>query len=704
MKATLLETALAASDAGLSVHRPREDGSKAPDPIYPDGIDETGRPKRTWLHPYGQCPSRATLREWYGPHQGIGLRCGAASGGLECYEFDCRATYEAFREASKECDLADLVDRIEAGYREESPGGGIHWLYFCDEIYGNTKLAKRPSPTDDNARGVKTLIETRGENGFIVIAPSGGTVHESGRRYVLTSGSLRTIVTITAEERNAIWELGRSFDAMQRIVVQPKPTQPVTVGDIRPGDAYEQAVSWDDLLTTEGWTVVYRQGEKTAWRRPGKSIGISATTNHGGSNLLYVFTTSTSFDSEKSYNKFAAYAVLQHGGNFSEAAKALRKEGYGASRAPLDSNHPQRSDKGSNEVGGGGLDDGSFGGVAEPEWSPPRLSDVPIVEAFPMDVLPPGVAGCVRSIASSIGGPFDYAALSSLVVAGGAIGRSASLLIKPGYFASTALYGMNVGNASSGKSPALEFVVAPLVEINSDYLDDNRVELAKFQTEMDEWNRAPKSKSPKPKPTKPALQTVLLNDCTAEVVKARLAENPRGLLNYYDEGSAWVGSLNQYKSGKGTDRQFYLSALSGSPIRVDRMKDRDQPTSIRHPFLSLIGNMTPETLRDLQEGEGRSDGFVERILFVVPDPMPRPFWSDEGFDPEMRVRWQRIIKRLFERPLISEDGRDRPHVVRFSPEAKQRWSAWFNENVIESRSPGYETSELSVDGKLVVRH
>lgn len=57
-------------------------------------------------------------------------------------------------------------------------------------------------------------------------------------------------------------------------------------------------------------------------------MGISATTNHADSDLLNVFSTSTEFEPEQSYSKFAAYAILNHGGDFSAAGKALWEQGY----------------------------------------------------------------------------------------------------------------------------------------------------------------------------------------------------------------------------------------------------------------------------------------------------------------------------------------------------------------------------------------
>ena len=86
--------------------------------------------------------------------------------------------------------------------------------------------------------------------------------------------------------------------------------------------------------SSHGWTNVYTRDGTTYWRRPGKDIGISATTNFGGADLLYVFSSSTEFEAEKSYTRFGAYAVLNHGGDFHAAARALAQQGYGQKAAP----------------------------------------------------------------------------------------------------------------------------------------------------------------------------------------------------------------------------------------------------------------------------------------------------------------------------------------------------------------------------------
>jgi putative DNA primase/helicase len=108
--------------------------------------------------------------------------------------------------------LGNLVEKIEEGYSEQSPSEGIHWPYRCSEINDNTRLACRPGGDGT----VKILIETRGEGGYIIIAPSYGRVHPSGKPYVLFRGGVDTIATITPEERRSLFELARIFDHMPK--------------------------------------------------------------------------------------------------------------------------------------------------------------------------------------------------------------------------------------------------------------------------------------------------------------------------------------------------------------------------------------------------------------------------------------------------------------------------------------------------------
>jgi hypothetical protein len=203
--------------------------------------------------------------------------------------------------------------------------GGIHWLYRCAEISGNTKLARR----QDGDSSVKVLIETRGQGGYILIAPSYGNVHPSGRPYLLLRGGVDSIVTLTPNERHALWELAQTFALMPKLRVVEGPHLGSASPGNRPGDHFSNRATWEEVLRPHGWVKILQRRDVSYWRRPGKEVGISASTNWQGSDLLYVFSTSTVFEPERGYSKFSAYSLLEHGGDFQAAARSLARLGYG---------------------------------------------------------------------------------------------------------------------------------------------------------------------------------------------------------------------------------------------------------------------------------------------------------------------------------------------------------------------------------------
>lgn len=321
----MLDAAIELRAAGMSVIPVRADGSKAP------AVD--------WK-PYTQTAATVEqIRAWFhSGNYGLGVVCGAVSGNLEMVEVEGRAAdrMPELAELANASGLGDLWQTLVTSWFERSPSNGWHFLYRVDgEIAGNTKLARA-------ADGKTVLAETRGENGMVVVAPTPGTHHETGRPWERALGGPGTVATITIEQRDALHDLVRMLD------LTPQPSEPVTrpsgpiaqanaasghhspAAGLSPGDAYEAQTDWAEILLPHGWTLVHTQGQVRYWRRPGKTIGVSATTGKATDrDRLYVFSTSTEFDSEKPYTKFGAITVLEHGGDHKAAAAALRRQGFG---------------------------------------------------------------------------------------------------------------------------------------------------------------------------------------------------------------------------------------------------------------------------------------------------------------------------------------------------------------------------------------
>jgi hypothetical protein len=308
--------ALEAFDAGLSPIPIRADGSKSP-------------AIARWKQYQVRRPERAQVEEWFAPqrgHRGLGIVGGAVSCNTEFLDFDTPDIYSKFLMAAKQKGLGDLVHRAEQGYHAQTPGGD-HLAWRCDPAGRSQKLArrlKRPEEQKHENDRVKTLIETKSERAYSLAPPSNGRVHPSGRGYRFVSGGFREIVTITPDERETLIEVARSFDEMPPQKSQTNGRREGCSGP-RPGDHYNATGCWRELLSKHGWQIHHEQGDEIFWTRPGKdpAEGLSASTNYNGSNLLYVWSTSTPFESERSYDLFGAVAVLEHGGDLRAAAQEL---------------------------------------------------------------------------------------------------------------------------------------------------------------------------------------------------------------------------------------------------------------------------------------------------------------------------------------------------------------------------------------------
>ncbi len=329
---SVLELATEYTQAGLSVIPLRLDGSKGPaDWLLPRLCDSrTQKESASWKPFQYRIAEQCELDTWFSipksglaisSNAGIGLVCGAISGGLEVIDFDDGSLLNPWY---------SLVHHIAAKLPiVETPSGGWHVLYRCNEIGGNVKIACDPD------REKQTLIETRGEGGYIVAEGSPCETHATGLPYCQAFGPLLpTVPRITPIERRELWAAARSFDRRgeafkkKLIAKQTRQSQRIAT-DVNPViAAFCDRTSWDSILTRHGWTT--RDGE--CWTRPGKTYGVSARVviADDGEQLLTVFSGNAGplspDGSHRTWNKFDAWAALDFNGNNREAFLKARSE------------------------------------------------------------------------------------------------------------------------------------------------------------------------------------------------------------------------------------------------------------------------------------------------------------------------------------------------------------------------------------------
>lgn len=314
--------------------------------VIPILDNQTKRPAFRWSPYQVSIPTLGEVDEWWGNGKpyGLALICGGVSGNLEMTEIEGRALdSSALTEIANRMDevggghVWDLLNGPE-GYSEMSPSGGIHLLYRISdhEVPGNTKIAS-------NEDGL-CLAETRGTGGYVITAPTPGICHPSGESWDLLNGGYGKLPLITWTERNLLHQalylaLDRSPALPQVPTALPvAPTMPTgssAVGTLSPGDDFEASSDWHEILEPHGWTLESRHGMERHWTRPGKNRrdGSSATTGRASDrDRLYVFSSSTVFETEVPYTKFGAYALLNHGGDHHAAARELVRMGFGERR------------------------------------------------------------------------------------------------------------------------------------------------------------------------------------------------------------------------------------------------------------------------------------------------------------------------------------------------------------------------------------
>ena len=316
-----LETALVLAKSGLSVILIRADESKA------SAIAWKGYQERI--------PTEAEIRIMFRDGCGLAIVGGKASGNLEILDIEKNARFAEFCELVNEHapELLDILPHVE------TPSGGHHLFYRCDQIEGNLKLAMHPGADGKP----EVIFETRGRGGYVLTISSPPACHEDHREYQLVKNRLTRIPRITPEQRSLLLNVARSFNEIRK--EKGSHSAPSNGNGTRPGDIFADRTSWPEILEPHGWVCVGQQGEEYSWRPPGKSAGPSATTNYQGSDLLYVFSTNAApFEHETSYSKFYAYAQLEHGGDARTAARVLAQRfemspknggNHGGESAPL---------------------------------------------------------------------------------------------------------------------------------------------------------------------------------------------------------------------------------------------------------------------------------------------------------------------------------------------------------------------------------
>lgn len=311
-------------------------------------------------------------------------------------------------------------------------------------------------------------------------------------------------------------------------------------------------------------------------------------------------------------------------------------------------------------------------------WPEPQLDSFPAVP-FPLHVVPKPMADFALEISQLACCPVDYFLLPALSVAGLAVGHAVGIYLKPRWVEFPALWTAFVGRPGMAKSEGIERAEEPLVAAFEDEALAHALKVAAQRGAKGEGGEV----------EVPLMPRTFVKDTTFEALGPILAANHQvGII--LDELSGFLNGMNQYKGGKGNDRDHFLSCWSGKPLAIDRKgQEGHMPIFVRRPFLAISGPIQPARVNRIQDEAGTDDGFIDRFLFSYPAPVEQ-VWKEKLLTKDGPDRWCAVVKKL--RGLRSRPGRlgrIEPREVRFNAAAKRRWIEWHDELCREFTAPDF---------------
>ena len=167
-------------------------------------------------------------------------------------------------------------------------------------------------------------------------------------------------------------------------------------------------------------------------------------------------------------------------------------------------------------------------------------------------------------------------------------------------------------------------------------------------------------------PQEPVRKRFLVSDITPEGLSLIHAQNQRGLCLWADELSAWFKNFNRYNNG--SEEQFWLSVFSAKTTISDRKSARSS-VFIKRPYISVIGTIQKKVLGELAKGERSCNGFIDRILFVLPSDQQKIRWNDRELSEDIDQQWADILSRLIMLDFMPCE--ENPYkILCFQPEAR----------------------------------
>uniref|UniRef100_UPI00405777DE DUF3987 domain-containing protein n=1 Tax=Candidatus Electrothrix sp. TaxID=2170559 RepID=UPI00405777DE len=618
----------------------------------------------SWKQYQNQAMSLDDAERIFAHANSFGLVCGSVSGNLECLDFDKPDLFAPFME---------MLEKIDSGLKKklvvtQTQSGGNHIIYRCEETVGkNSKLAVAADGT--------TWIETRGEGGYFLTAPSPG--------YKLVIGSFDKVPILTSEERNKLISLAISFTEKPECVSSG---HSITDIEGRPGDLYNENATketWKELLLDNGWSSAGRADEYGVHlTRPGKDSGTSATWRGG---YLYVFSTNTGIP-VGSHSAFSVYAHMKHNGDYSAAASAIKNELNLPNQSRAIRTRPE-------------------------DWPDPLpITQTTSAGPYPTDALPSIVKKAVVEVQDFVQAPMALVASSALGAVSIAVQGHVDVSRAESLTGPVSLYLLSLADSGERKSTCDKYFTRAIKKYQKEQECQAELLLKQFNSEHDSWKAKHDSLLKELEKTKQqgeptdAVEKDLRTHMSEKPKEPRLPKLIRGdetpeslawsLANEWPTGGVISSEAGVVFGGHGMKKDSLMSYLAllnviwdGGEHSVGRKTS--ESFTLRDVRLTVALQVQEPTLNKFIESSGdlaRGTGFLARFLIAWPDSTQgtRLFKEPPKSWPELSKFEERIDTILnMQINTGQDDGGLEPKMLHFSDDAYQEWKSFHDDVELE---------------------
>ena len=304
---------------------------------------------------------------------------------------------------------------------------------------------------------------------------------------------------------------------------------------------------------------------------------------------------------------------------------------------------------------------------------------------FPLDVFNEQLKPFITCLNTYYDIPRSFIGLTLLSAFSTAIGTAYCVTTNRKDFIYLPIWAALTGMTSSGKSICMNKIYQALKDV---------------QTDFDaQWKEKTNGLSAE-KINSCKIDTVIFRDSNIPaLIRSIMPDNPKGVLKLSDELMEWINGMNQLSKKEGTDEQFWLSSWNCS--EYSGIRSGKQKFVVEKPFVNVIGGFQFKMLQKLFKNDRDSTGFVNRILFALPD-VDKIAEPDPTFEMPAEVQdvLDKSLTRLYKDLPIYESGESRKCIL--LPEATKVYITWSKEQTRKINTLGdlaERETQAGINGK-----